>query len=121
MEITINEFKDENKLNYGLGLKYENFSDDDAKDNDIHLNGFARVRRGDGRSVNTNLNYLRPMAYWMKIYKTKQRNFRYFISSYLLQNGKLNLRVWKRRYPNENVDFEMIEDIPNLYVGLDEI
>ncbi|WP_421920156.1 hypothetical protein [Marinifilum sp.] len=129
-------FKDEEKLNFGLGLEYEHFSDDiDAKENDILVSGNAKIRRGDAFwSLNSEFDYF---AIDGLLYSNGEevindrKSLKWSLQpKYLLQTGKLNLQLGvnavfamgddseTKLYPDVKMDFEAIDGIMSLFVGV---
>lgn len=129
-------FKNEEKLNFGLGLKYEHFSDDiDVKQNDISIEANARIRRGDGFwSLGSKFDYFSVdgLLNSMEENVADRKSFVWTLSPrYQLQTGKLNLQLGvkpviafgddseTKLYPDIKIDVEVIDDIMSLYAGLD--
>jgi hypothetical protein len=129
-------FQNEQELNYGVGLKYENFSDDiEAKANDITLNGFAKMQRGIGLwSLKTKLNYFMSDGLLDRDSqnKTSRNSFVGTLNpTYSFKKGKVNVKLGLKGvfafgddsetqfYPDINVTFEAIEDILHVYAGVD--
>lgn len=129
-------FNDEEKLNFGLGLKYEHFSDDiDMKESDVLLVGNARIRRGDAFwSLTSEFDFFSidglielSNSNSVSDRKTLVWNLK---PQYLLQTGSLSLQLGlntilatgddseTKLYPDVKVDFEVIEGIMSLFAGL---
>ncbi len=129
-------FKDEDQLNFGLGLQYENFSDDiDAKENDILISGNARIRRGDAFwSLRSEFDYFATdgLNHWEDSnWVSERKTLKWSVKpQYLLQTGSFNLQLGvnailatgddseTKLYPDVKVDFEAIDGIMSLFAGL---
>ncbi|MDQ2180075.1 hypothetical protein [Marinifilum sp. D714] len=129
-------FKDEEQLNFGLGLKYEHFSDDiDANENDILISGNARIRRGDAFwSLRSEFDYfaIDGLNHWEDSnWVSERKTLKWSLNpQYLLQTGNFNLQLGvnavlatgddseTKLYPDVKVDFEAIDGIMSLFAGL---
>jgi hypothetical protein len=129
-------FKDEEQLNFGLGLKYEHFSDDiDLKENDILIAGNARIRRGDAFwSLTSEFDYfaIDGLHHWEDVNPvTERKTLKWNLNpQYLLQTGSLNLQLGinavlatgddseAKLYPDVKIDFEAIDGIMSLFAGV---
>jgi hypothetical protein len=129
-------FKDEEKLNFGLGLKYEHFADDiDVKENDILLSGNAKIRRGDAFwSLGSEFDYFATTGLndWDENAQiTERKSMKWTVSpSYLLQTGSLNLQLGvnavlamgddseTKLYPDVKIDIELLEGIMSFFAGV---
>jgi hypothetical protein len=130
-------FKDEEKLNFGIGLQYEHFSDDIlVTENDLLISAEARVRRGDGFwSLRSAFDYFATDGLYsideidgLSERKTMLWNLN---PQYSLQTGQLNLKLGVNTviamgddsdvkvYPDIAIDFEAIDGIMTLFAGVD--
>ncbi|MGQ1909673.1 hypothetical protein ACT3CE_07785 [Marinifilum sp. RC60d5] len=129
-------FKDEEKLNFGIGIKYQYFSDDiDLKESDVLISGNAKIRRGDGFwSLKSDFDYFTVdgLYYWEDGEQIKDRkNLIWSLNpQYLLQTGNLNLQLGVKTvlamgdnsetklYPDVKIDFEAVDGILSFFTGL---
>ena len=129
-------FKEEEKLNFGLGLKYEHFADDiDVKENDILLSGNAKVRRGNAFwSLGSDFDYFATTGLndTDEIgLITERKSMKWSISpNYLLQTGSLNLQLGMnaviamgddsetKLYPDVKIDLELVDGIMSFFAGV---
>jgi TonB dependent receptor. len=129
-------FKDEEQLNFGLGLQHEHFSDDiDAKENDILISGNARIRRGDAFwSLRSEFDYfaIDGLNHWEDSnWVSERKTLKWSLNpQYLLQTGNFNLQLGvnavlatgddsgTKLYPDVKIDFEAIDGIMSLFAGL---
>jgi len=130
-------FKDEEQLNFGIGLQYEHFSDDiDASENDLLISAEARIRRGDGFwSLTSAFDYfaIDGLLNWEELGSVNERKTLVWNLNpqYSLQTGKLNLQLGlnavlamgddseTKVYPDIAIDFEAIDGIMSLFAGID--
>lgn len=130
-------FKDEERLNFGVGLQYEHFADDIlVTENDILIRAEAKIRRGDGLfSLISTFDYFGTdgLFNWEELGSTLARNTMLWNLNpqYLLQTGPLNLKLGlnavvamgddseARIHPDIAIDFEAIDGIMTLFVGVD--
>lgn len=131
-------FKDEEKLNFGIGLQYEHFSDDIlVTENDILISAEVGVRRGDGFwSLISAFDYFaidglyNSMEELGSTYERKTMLWN-LNPQYSLQTGQLNLKLGvntviamgddseAKIYPDIAVDFEAIDGIMTIFAGVD--
>nr|WP_320120308.1 hypothetical protein [uncultured Marinifilum sp.] len=129
-------FNDEEKLNFGIGIKYEYFSDDiDLKESDVLISGNARIRRGDGFwSLKSDFDYftIDGLYYWEDEEQISDRkNLIWSLNpQYLLQTGNLDLQLGiktvlamgdnseSKLYPDIKIDFAAVDGILSLFAGL---
>ncbi|MBL4560299.1 MAG: hypothetical protein JKX79_04880, partial [Labilibaculum sp.] len=131
-------FKDEEKLNFGIGLQYEHFSDDIlVTENDILISAEVGVRRGDGFwSLISAFDYFAIDGLYNSMeepgsaYERKTMLWN-LNPQYSLQTGQLNLKLGvntviamgddseAKIYPDIAVDFEAIDGIMTIFAGVD--
>jgi outer membrane receptor protein involved in Fe transport len=130
-------FKDEEKLNFGVGLQFEHFSDDIyVAENDLLMSAEAKLRRGDGLwSLSSSFDYFATdgLYNWSDQGNTWERKTLVWNLNpqYSLQTGKLNLKLGlntvvamgddskAKIYPDVAIDLEAIDGIMTLFAGVD--
>ncbi|WP_461637141.1 TonB-dependent receptor [Labilibaculum euxinus] len=130
-------FKDEEKLNFGVGLQYEHFTDDIyVTENDVLISAEAKIRRGDGFwSLKSSFDYFATdgITSMEELGSMFERNTLVWNLNpqYSLKTGNLNLKLGlntvlamgddseAKLYPDIAVDFEAIDGIMTLFAGLD--
>ncbi|WP_461633172.1 TonB-dependent receptor [Labilibaculum euxinus] len=130
-------FKDEEKLNFGVGLQYEHFTDDIyVTENDVLISAEAKIRRGDGFwSLKSSFDYFATdgITSMEELGRMFERNTLVWNLNpqYSLKTGQLNLKLGlntvlamgddseAKLYPDIAVDFEAIDGIMTLFAGLD--
>lgn len=129
-------FKDEERLNFGIGLEYEHFADDlVASENDLLIKAEAKIKRGDGLwSLTSEFDYFGTDGLYINNFEElEDRNTLIWNVSpkYSFQSGSVNLNLGvnavlamgddseTKLYPDISIDVEAVEEILSLYVGLD--
>lgn len=130
-------FKDEEKLNFGVGLQYEHFTDDvNITENDFLINAQARIRRGDGLwSLSSSFDYFGTLGLYdgeELVGDLERKTLVWNLNpQYLLETGRLSLKLGvnavvamgddseAKIYPDIAADFEAIDGIMTLFAGLD--
>jgi hypothetical protein len=129
--------KDEEELNYGVGLEYEHFADDVlVSENDILVRADARIRRGDGYwALKSSFDYFSTDGLYdlEEAGRTfERRTLSWNLNpQYSLKAGNLSLKLGMdillamgddseaKIYPDVTVDYEVIDGIMSLFTGLD--
>ncbi|BAX81253.1 TonB-dependent receptor [Labilibaculum antarcticum] len=129
-------FKDEEKLNFGIGLQYEHFSDDIfVTENDVLISAEAKIRRGDGFwSLRSAFDYFATDGLYNldQLGLSERKTMLWNLNpQYSLQTGQLNLKLGvntviaigddseAKIYPDIAIDFEAIDGIMTLFAGID--
>ncbi|MFA9372448.1 MAG: hypothetical protein ACERIH_12125 [Labilibaculum antarcticum] len=129
-------FKDEEKLNFGIGLQYEHFEDDIlVTENDILISADAKIRRGNGFwSLRSAFDYFATDGLYNldQLGLSERKTMLWNLNpQYSLQTGQLNLKLGvntviamgddseAKIYPDIAIDFEAIDGIMTLFAGID--
>ncbi len=129
-------FKDQERLNFGIGLEYEHFVDDIiTSENDLLIKAEAKIKRGEGLwSLTSEFDYFATDGLYkssLDLLEERKTMVWNLNPQYSLQTGGLNLSLGvnaviamgddseTKVYPDISIDFEAVDEILSIFAGLD--